>query len=105
MRIFDCKPRRTKGRKDIEEKIGQEMSLPVDLGIRNGLKISFPVNSRFLRQMDFLIKGHQSLQNMFDNLQLDTQEQVEILNENFSNLENKTTNLSMKINSYYNNKY
>ena len=55
--------------------------------------------------MDFLTKGHTSLINMFDNIQMDTQEQIENLNENFEKLESKTNRLNKDLNDFYINGY
>ena len=60
---------------------------------------------KLLAQMDFLTKGHNSLMNMFDNIQLDTQEQIENLNQNIGNLESKTNNLNRNLNDYCTNSY
>ena len=60
---------------------------------------------KLLAQMDFLTKGHSSLVSMFDNIQLDTQEQIENLNENFGKLESKTNRLNKDLNNYVSNGY
>ena len=60
---------------------------------------------KLLAQMDFLTKGHESLMNMFDNIQLDTQEQIENLNKNFGNLESKTNILDRDLDDYCTNPY
>lgn len=60
---------------------------------------------KLLKQMEFLDKGHTSLENMFDNIQIDTQEQIENLNANFGNLELKTNRLNKDLNDYYINGY
>ena len=60
---------------------------------------------KLLKQMEFLDKGHMSLENMFDNIQIDTQEQIENLNANFGNLEMKTNRLNKDLNDYYINGY
>ena len=60
---------------------------------------------KLLTQMDFLTKGHSSLLSMFDNLQLDTQEQIEFLNNNYEKLESKTNILNKDLNDYYINGY
>ena len=60
---------------------------------------------KLLKQMEFLDKGHMSLENMFDNIQIDTQEQIENLNANFGNLELKTNRLNKDLNDYYINGY
>ena len=60
---------------------------------------------KLLIQMDFLTKGHESLMNMFDNIQIDTQEQIENLNKNFENLESKTNILDKDLDDYYTNSY
>jgi len=58
---------------------------------------------KLLIQMDFLTKGHSSLVNMFDNIQLDTQDQLENLNENYEKLESKINRLNKDLNNYYTN--
>ncbi len=60
---------------------------------------------KLLAQMEFLTKGHDSLMNMFDNIQLDTQEQIENLNKNFGKLESKTNVLNKDLNDYCRNIY
>jgi len=60
---------------------------------------------KLLKQMEFLDRGHISLENMFDNIQIDTQEQIENLNANFGNLELKTNRLDKDLNDYYINGY
>ena len=60
---------------------------------------------KLLAQMDFLTRGHSSLMNMFDNIQLDTQEQLENLNSNFDKLESKTNRLNRDLNDYCSNCY
>ena len=55
--------------------------------------------------MDFLTRGHSSLMNMFDNIQLDTQEQLENLNSNFDKLESKANRLNRDLNDYCSNCY
>ena len=60
---------------------------------------------KLLTQMDFLTKGHNSLMNMFDNIQLDTQEQIENLNQNLGKLESKTNNLNRNLNDFCTNGY
>ena len=57
---------------------------------------------KLMAQMDFLTKGHSSLMTMFDNIQLDTQEQIENLNANFDKLESKTNRLNRDWNDYSN---
>ena len=61
------------------------------------------IMQKLLAQMDFLTKGHTSLMNMFDNIQTDTQEQIENLNENYEKLESKTNRLHKDLNNYYTN--
>ena len=63
------------------------------------------IMQKLLAQMDFLTKGHTSLINMFDNIQMDTQEQIENLNENFEKLESKTNRLNKDLNDFYINGY
>ena len=60
---------------------------------------------KLLAQMDFLTRGHSSLMNMFDNIQLDTQEQLENLNSNFDKLESKANRLNRDLNDYCSNCY
>ena len=43
--------------------------------------------------------------NMFDNIQLDTQEQIENLNQNLGKLESKTNNLNRNLNDFCTNGY
>ena len=60
---------------------------------------------KLLTQMDFLTKGHSSLVSMFDNIQLDTREQIEYLNKNYEKLESKTNILNNDLEDYYTNGY
>ena len=60
---------------------------------------------KLLTQMDFLTKGHSSLVSMFDNIQLDTREQIEYLNKNYEKLESKTNILNNDLKDYYTNGY
>jgi len=62
--------------------------------------VDLKIIQKLLTQMDFLTKGHNSLENMFDNIQMDTQEQIENLNENFGKLESKTNRLNKDLNDY-----
>ena len=50
--------------------------------------------------MDFLTKGQKSLEKMFNNIQLDTQEQIENLNINYENLQSKTNKLYQNFDNY-----
>ena len=67
--------------------------------------VDLKIIQKLLTQMDFLTKGHNSLENMFDNIQMDTQEQIENLNENFGKLESKTNRLNKDLNDYCINGY
>ena len=55
---------------------------------------------KLLNQMDFLTKGQNSLEKMFNNIQLDTQEQIENLNNNYENLQSKTNKLNQEFDNY-----
>ena len=55
---------------------------------------------KLLDQMDFLTRGQSSLEKMFNNIQMDTQEQIENLNVNFENLKSKTNRLNQDFNNY-----
>ena len=55
---------------------------------------------KLLDQMDFLTKGQKSLEKMFNNIQLDTQEQIENLNINYENLQSKTNKLYQNFDNY-----
>ena len=55
---------------------------------------------KLLNQMDFLTKGQNSLEIMFNNIQLDTQEQIENLNINYENLQSKTNKLNQDFDDY-----
>ena len=55
---------------------------------------------KLLNQMDFLTKGQNSLEKMFNNIQLDTQEQIENLNINYENLQSKTNKLNQDFDDY-----
>ena len=55
---------------------------------------------KLLYQMDFLTRGQLSLEKMFNNIQMDTQEQIENLNINFENLQSKTNRLNKDFNDY-----
>jgi len=56
--------------------------------------------AKLLNQMDFLAKGQNSLEKMFNNIQLDTQEQIENLNINYENLQSKTNKLNQDFDDY-----
>ena len=56
--------------------------------------------TKLLNQMDFLTKGQNSLEKMFNNIQLDTQEQIENLNINYENLQSKTNKLNQDFDDY-----
>ena len=55
---------------------------------------------KLLDQMDFLTRGQSSLEKTFNNIQMDTQEQIENLNVNFENLKSKTNRLNQDFNNY-----
>ena len=55
---------------------------------------------KLLDQMEFLTNGQNSLEKMFNNIQLDTQEQIENLNINFENLQTKTNRLNKAFDNY-----
>ena len=55
---------------------------------------------KLLDQMEFLTNGQNSLEKMFNNIQLDTQEQIENLNINFENLQAKTNRLNKAFDNY-----
>ena len=55
---------------------------------------------KLLDQMEFLTSGQNSLEKMFNNIQLDTQEQIENLNINFENLQSKTNRLNKDFYNY-----
>ena len=55
---------------------------------------------KLLNQMDFLTKGQNSLEKMFNNIQLDTQEQIENLNINYENLQSKANKLNQDFDDY-----
>ena len=55
---------------------------------------------KLLDQMEFLTNGQNSLEKMFNNIQLDTQEQIENLNINFENLQSKTNRLNKDFYNY-----
>ena len=55
---------------------------------------------KLLNQMDFLTKGQNSLEKMFNNIQLDTQEQIDNLNINYENLQIKTNKLNKDFDNF-----
>ena len=55
---------------------------------------------KLLDQMEFLTNGQNSLEKMFNNIQLDTQEQIKNLNINFENLQTKTNRLNKAFDNY-----
>jgi hypothetical protein len=55
--------------------------------------------------MDFLTKGQNSLEKMFNNIQLDTQEQIDNLNINYENLQIKTNKLNKDFDNFNLNVY
>ena len=55
--------------------------------------------------MDFLTKGQNSLEKMFNNIQLDTQEQIDNLNINYENLQIKTNKLNKDFDNFNLNLY
>ena len=60
---------------------------------------------KLLNQMDFLTKGQNSLEKMFNNIQLDTQEQIDNLNINYENLQIKTHKLNKDFDNFNLNVY
>ena len=60
---------------------------------------------KLLNQMDFLTKGQNSLEKMFNNIQLDTQEQIDNLNINYENLQIKTDKLNKDFDNFNLNVY
>ena len=60
---------------------------------------------KLLNQMDFLTKGQNSLEKMFNNIQLDTQEQIDNLNINYENLQIKTNKLNKDFDNFNLNVY
>ena len=60
---------------------------------------------KLLNQMDFLTKGQNSLEKMFNNIQLDTQEQIDNFNINYENLQIKTNKLNKDFDNFNLNVY
>ena len=87
-----------KNRNTLEEKKGLE--LPENVGNSNNNIIQ-----KLLNQMDFLTKGQNSLEKMFNNIQLDTQEQIDNLNINYENLQIKTNKLNKDFDNFNLNVY
>ena len=73
-----------------------------NLGYENEIVgVDQKIIKKLLSQIDFLTKGHSSLVSMFDNIQLDTQEHIENLNDNYEKLEQKMNRLNNDLNNYY----
>jgi len=63
-------------------------------------RIDKNIVQKLLDQMEFLTNGQISLEKMFNNIQLDTQQQIENLNINYENLQSKTNRLNRDFNNY-----
>ena len=63
-------------------------------------RIDKNIVQKLLDQMEFLTNGQNSLEKMFNNIQLDTQQQIENLNTNYENLQSKTNRLNRDFNNY-----
>jgi hypothetical protein len=63
-------------------------------------RIDKNIVKKLLDQMEFLTNGQNSLEKMFNNIQLDTQQQIENLNTNYENLQSKTNRLNRDFNNY-----
>ena len=50
--------------------------------------------------MEFLTNGQNSLEKMFNNIQLDTKQQIENLNINYENLQSKANRLNKDFNNF-----
>ena len=55
--------------------------------------------------MEFLTKGQSSLEKMFNNIQMDTQDQIESMNINYDKLLSKTNKLHQEFDNYHLNGY
>ena len=55
---------------------------------------------KLLDQMEFLTNGQNSLEKMFNNIQLDTKQQIENLNINYENLQSKANRLNKDFNNF-----
>ena len=60
---------------------------------------------KLLNQMEFLTKGQSSLEKMFNNIQMDTQDQIESMNINYDKLLSKTNKLHQEFDNYHLNGY
>ena len=60
---------------------------------------------KLLNQMEFLTKGQSSLEKMFNNIQMDTQDQIENMNINYDKLLSKTNKLHQEFDNYHLNGY
>ena len=63
-------------------------------------KLDKNIVQKLLDQMEFLINGQNSLEKMFNNIQLGTQQQIENLNINYENLQSKANRLNKDFNNY-----
>ena len=63
-------------------------------------KLDKNIVQKLLDQMEFLINGQNSLEKMFNNIQLGTQQQIENLNINYENLQLKANRLNKDFNNY-----
>ena len=68
-------------------------------------KLDKNIVQKLLDQMEFLINGQNSLEKMFNNIQLGTQQQIENLNINYENLQLKANRLNKDFNNYNLNVY
>ncbi len=60
---------------------------------------------KLLNQMEFLTKGQSSLEKMFNNIQMDTRDQIESMNINYDKLLSKTNKLHQEFDNYHLNGY
>ena len=60
---------------------------------------------KLLNQMEFLTKGQSSLEKMFNNMQMDTRDQIESMNINYDKLLSKTNKLHQEFDNYHLNGY
>ena len=63
-------------------------------------KLDKNIVQKLLDQMEFLTNGQNSLEKMFNNIQLGTQQQIENLNINYENLQLKANRLNKDFNNY-----
>ena len=63
-------------------------------------KLDKNIVQKLLDQMEFLTNGQNSLEKMFNNIQLGTQQQIENLNFNYENLQLKANRLNKDFNNY-----